>query len=118
MRSVRTVERDGAMHFYCAVEEGMVLEVSEREDMREALSRAVDEHVTAHGRGDVFIGFNCILRALEMEQLGANALIAEEWQRLAERSIGFDTYGELWNGLHINQTLVGVTLREPAEVTR
>jgi hypothetical protein len=36
---------------------------------------------------------------------------------LAKHSIGFDTYGEMWNGLHINQTLVGVTLREPASLS-
>lgn len=112
VRSVRTVDANGAMHFYCAVEEGMVLEVSGREEMVDALCHSVSEHVTAHGQADVFIGFNCILRALEMEQLGANAALAAQWARLAKHSIGFDTYGELWNGLHINQTLVGITLRE------
>jgi hypothetical protein len=120
VRSVRTVEPDGAMHFYCAVEEGMVLEVSGREDMKHALARTVDAQVAAHGRAELFIGFNCILRALEMEQLGVQADLASEWSRLARHSIGFDTYGELWNGLHINQTLVGVALREPGrpEVVR
>ncbi len=113
VRSVRAVEPNGAMHFYCAVEEGMVLEVSGREDMDQALARSVEAHVQAHGQAEVFVGFNCILRALEMEQLKANDALAAHWSRLAKHSIGFDTYGEMWNGLHINQTLVGVTLREP-----
>jgi hypothetical protein len=114
VRSVRTVDPDGAMHFYCAVEEGMVLEISGREEMVQALGRTVSEHLEKHGQAEVFIGFNCILRALEMEQLGANEQLACEWSRLAKRSIGFDTYGELWNGLHINQTLVGIALHEPS----
>lgn len=115
VRSVRTVEPDGAMHFYCAVEPGMVLEISGREDMTHALARSVETHLRAHGRADAFIGFNCILRALEMEQLRANRAIANEWSRLATHSIGFDTYGEMWKGLHINQTLVGIALHEPRQ---
>jgi len=30
--------------------------------------------------------------------------------------VGFDTYGEQLNGLHINQTLVALALRDTAEI--
>lgn len=114
VRSVRRVDEDGAMHFHSAIEEGMVLEIGGRADMVDAMRIAVDEHLAKHGKADLFIGFNCILRALEMEQSGASQGLAEQWQRVASQSIGFDTYGEVWNGIHVNHTLIGVALRDPS----
>jgi hypothetical protein len=50
--------------------------------------------------------FDCVLRRLECEQHGltdrVGALLA------AHRAVGFSTYGEQFNGMHMNQTLVAV----------
>lgn len=114
VRSVQRVDPDGSMLFHSAIDEGIVLEIAGRTDIREALKSAVDEHLAKHGKAELFIGFNCILRALELDQLGDPQLLADEWRRTAAHTIGFDTYGEIWNGLHINQTLVGIGLYAPA----
>ncbi len=111
VRSVQTVNADDSLSFYCAVEEGMVVEIGGREAMVDALDRAIDVHLREHPRAALFLGFNCILRALEMSKAGTEREVACAWQRMADASIGFDTYGEQLNGLHINQTLVGVGLR-------
>lgn len=110
VRSIQKIEDDGSITFYCAVEEGMVLELGSHEDMAAALAKASDGLQKAQ-RPPLFIGFNCILRALEMEQSKLGEALCKSWGQLAEHSIGFDTYGEQLNGLHINQTLVGVALR-------
>jgi hypothetical protein len=118
VRSVRKIDPDGVMHFHSTIEEGMVMDIAGRADMVEELGRTITTHLAAHAKADLFIGFNCILRALEGEQLGVNLQLAAEWRRLASQSVGFDTYGEIWNGLHINQTLVGVALRAAPSTTR
>jgi hypothetical protein len=110
VRSVREIHEDGAISFFCSVEEGMVLDVARHQDFVGALDRAVDEFLVDHPRPRLFLGFNCILRALESTSRALEPQVAASWQRLAETSVGFDTYGEQFGGLHINQTLVGVAL--------
>ena len=110
LRSVQKIHPDGTISFLSALEEGMVLDIAGHEDMVSALSKSVDEFLSIYGKPSFFVGFNCILRALEMSGAGVSAEVAESWRRLACDSIGFDTYGEQCNGLHINQTLVGVAL--------
>lgn len=111
VRSVQAVHDDGSITFYCAVEEGMVLEFGGHEDMVQALTSSVDAFLAHHPRPAFFLGFNCILRALEMTNGKRGGEVAGVWRALAPTSVGFDTYGEQLNGLHINQTLVGICLR-------
>ncbi|MGH1340223.1 MAG: FIST signal transduction protein [Nannocystales bacterium] len=107
VRSVQAVNDDGSLTFFCAIEEGMVLQLGSHHEMKEALES--DLHSLAEPDPvDFLLGFNCVLRALEATQ-------RETWEELgavvgsvSRSSIGFDTYGEQLNGLHINQTLVAV----------
>ena len=54
------------------------------------------------------LGINCILRALEAEQLAQHECIAALMSKNADCYAAFDTYGEQLGGLHINQTIVGI----------
>lgn len=110
VRSIQRVEPDGSIIFYCGIEEGMVLSVGGHEDMEAALARDLEAQTKAHGKPDLFLACNCILRALESTKLGAHAALGKVLTRNAGHVIGFDTYGEQLNGLHINQTLVGLGL--------
>jgi hypothetical protein len=60
------------------------------------------------GRPLLVLGCDCILRRLEIERTG----IREEVERIlrANQVIGFNTYGEQWNAMHVNQTLTGVAI--------
>jgi hypothetical protein len=89
----------------------MVLEVGGHTDMIGALTASVDAFLATHAQPKFFLGFNCILRALEMTGAKLDDGIARAWRSLSPCSVGFDTYGEQLNGLHINQTLVGICLR-------
>ena len=50
----------------------------------------------------------CVLRRLEIEERGLIGPMSDLMCR--HRVVGFHTYGEQYNGLHINQTLVGVAI--------
>ncbi len=115
VRSVQKVEDDGSIVFYCGVEEGMVLEVGGHEAMTEALDRDFKKIKEKIGKAEFMIGWNCILRALEAGNEGHNERIAELFNETSESSIGFDTYGEQLDGLHINQTLVALAFQPAPE---
>lgn len=104
VRSIQAINPDGSIDFYCAVEEGMVLDIGGHADMTQSLA----EGLAWSQRPAFVVGFNCILRALEAS---GGSLHEEQGQVLTQacqNMIGFDTYGEQLNGLHINQTLVAV----------
>lgn len=111
VRSIQRVEPDRSIIFYCGIEEGMVLTIGGHEHMESALERDVGALKARTGKADLFIACNCILRALEAEKGGHHEALGKILQSLSRKVIGFDTYGEQLNGLHINQTLVGIALR-------
>ena len=50
--------------------------------------------------------FDCILRRLNFEE---TAVDGELGRLLAESgAVGFSTYGEQYDGVHVNQTMVGI----------
>ena len=57
-------------------------------------------------------GFNCILRAIEADGAGAHEQLGQVFKQSCDNMIGFDTYGEQLDGLHMNQTLVAVAFGE------
>ena len=111
VRSVQSIDVDaGTITFYCAVEDGMVLHVGGHHDMPTELERDLASLLQDGKKRKFMLACNCILRALEADKLGHNPRIAEIVDGVSERSIGFDTYGEQFDGLHINQTLVAVAM--------
>jgi hypothetical protein len=57
------------------------------------------------------IGCDCFLRRLELEVAGDTEPTAEFLR--SQQVIGFNTYGEQFNGMHINQTFTGVAIGRP-----
>lgn len=107
VRSIQTINDDGSITFFCAIEEGMVLQVGSHHEMREALQ----SDLAALGGPepvDFLLEFNCVLRALEATERESWDALGSVVSSVCRASIGFDTYGEQLNGLHINQTLVAV----------
>ncbi|MFO0652360.1 MAG: FIST N-terminal domain-containing protein [Polyangiales bacterium] len=110
VRSVQTIHDDDSLTFYCAVDEGWVLDIAGHHDMVDAL-RGDLEQFTRGGRRPAFLlAFNCILRALEAEKRELHGALGALVRGAADASIGFDTYGETLDGLHINQTFVALGL--------
>jgi hypothetical protein len=114
VRSVQKIESDGSIVFYCGVEEGMVLEVGDHLDMPQALQKDIQSFQSTAQPAEFFLACNCILRALEAGKDNNFPQLGNSLQSISRNIIGFDTYGEQLNGLHINQTLVGIALGRKA----
>ncbi|CAN5890392.1 FIST N-terminal domain-containing protein [soil metagenome] len=114
VRSIQRLDPDGTIDFYCGVEEGMVLEIGGHHSITEALQADVTKITARSGPLDFMLGYNCILRALEADKEGLVGELGQLWRAASKTSIGFDTYGEQLDGLHINQTLVAIGFRDDA----
>ncbi|WP_136248224.1 nitric oxide-sensing protein NosP [Halomonas borealis] len=108
VRSIQRVDDEGGLHFYCAVENGIVLTAMRPAPMLEELSGVLDDLSRRLGPPALILGCDCFLRRLELEARGqadaASRLLAEA------RVVGFNTYGEQHQGQHINQTFTGVAI--------
>ncbi len=113
VRAIQQVEPDGALAFLCAIDDGLVLTLGHGNEILETLDNGLavrDDHANAP---DFILGFDCVLRRLEIEQKN---MLAETSQVLRRhRVIGFNTYGEQHCGVHVNQTFVGLAFFRPQE---
>jgi len=110
VRSIVGVEEGGALKFFCAINEGLVLTIGNGGSLEKSFEKKL-EHIRAQvGEPAVIIGYDCILRRKELEAMGGDDAFG---QYLADnRVIGFSTYGEQFNSLHVNQTFTGVAIGE------
>lgn len=114
-RSVAKIEQDGSISFFCGVEDGMVLEIGDHLEMDDALTQDLNViQKPQEPAAELFIVCNCILRALEADKSQKFTVLGQAMQKISKNVIGFDTYGEQLNGLHINQTMVGIALGRKA----
>ncbi len=108
VRSIQKVNDDGSLTFFCAIDEGIVLTVAKGVDLVENLREAFDDVRAKVGQPSLVLGCDCILRRLESEQRDVKEKVGEI---MAENNvIGFATYGEQFNALHLNQTFTGVAI--------
>ncbi len=108
IRSILQVDENQDLAFACAIDEGIVLTVANRKDMVKNLRDMFDDLRNDLGEIDLVIGCDCAFRMIEMDQTG---LREEIGSILAENNVvGFSTYGEQFNAMHINQTLTGVAI--------
>lgn len=111
VRSIQKVNKDESLTFFCAIDEGIVLTVAQGIDIVDSLDATLNQIRTEIGPPQVIIGCDCILRRLEVER---KRLVAPISSLLAANNvIGFNTYGEQHNAMHVNQTLTGVAIGAP-----
>ncbi len=111
VRSIHSIQDDGSLAFYCAVEEGMVVDIGSHDDMCDTLTNDLSSGFPEGA--ELVVGFNCILRALEATGKELHGELGAIYKDNVNALVGFDTYGEQLNGLHINQTLVAVGFGTP-----
>ncbi len=107
-RSIRRMNEDGSLSFFCAVDEGVVLTLAEPRDIvastRDELSR-LDAQL---GGVDLIIGFECVLRRLDAESRQVRHGITDLYRRY--NVVGFETFGEQYRAMHLNQTFTGIAI--------
>lgn len=72
------------------------------------LNEAFDEVRNEIGTPQLVLGCDCILRRLEVEREGLTEQIGQIF--MDNNVIGFATYGEQFNAMHVNQTFTGVAI--------
>jgi hypothetical protein len=105
-RSIRNMNPDGSLSFFCAIDEGLVFTVARPTDMLSSTARTLADLNQQLGGIDIVLGFDCVLRRLDAE----NRQIRRQMEDLYKSYgvVGFHTYGEQFNAMHLNQTLTGV----------
>lgn len=108
VRSIQQVNEDESLTFFCAIDRGIVLTVARGNDMVDNLARAFERVRQEIGPPALILGCDCVLRYLEVQQTGIRAAIGALMS--ANNVVGFATYGEQFNGMHVNQTFTGVAI--------
>lgn len=115
VRSIQRVAENGDLVFFSAIDEGLVLTLAEPMDMVSHLQGEVDA-LCAQGVPDTILACDCLLRKLEAEQKQLTGKLSDILAR--NRVVGFSTYGEQVNSMHVNQTLTGVAIYPPLPQSR
>ncbi len=105
-RAIQQVNEDDSLHFFCAIDEGIVLSIAESGNLIADLESLFVRLNHDLGPVEAVLGFDCILRYIEMEQ---GQMLGDISRLLAANSvIGFNTYGEQFGTMHMSQTFTGI----------
>ncbi|MFZ2162035.1 MAG: nitric oxide-sensing protein NosP [Sideroxyarcus sp.] len=108
VRAIQKTNPDGSLTFFCAIDEGVVLRVAHGINLLDNLKQALKDIRTEIGQPQLVIGCDCILRDEEFLQNGQKPFVDEILQ--ANNAVGFNSYGEQYRGIHVNQTFTGIAI--------
>ena len=107
-RSIQRANEDGSLTFFCAIDEGLVLTAAGRLDTLGVVEQMFRDTERELGEVALYLGFDCLHRKLDAEQ----RQIIRDMEDLYRRHnvVGFNTYGEQFETMHLNQTFAGVAI--------
>lgn len=108
VRSIRGVERGGALSFMSAVDEGVVFTIVEAGDLIASVEGLFDDIRRQINQPQMILGFECLFRRLEIERAQKKQAVERIYK--ANNLVGFHTYGEQFRAMHLNQTLTGLAI--------
>lgn len=108
VRSIQSVNDDGSLTFYGAVDRGIVLAIGEPVDRIAQLVAFFDRLHGMMGDHDHVLGFDCVLNRIDAENRQLSRKVSEIYA--ANRVRGFNTYGEQYRAAHLNQTFSGLVI--------
>ena len=111
IRSIQQVNDDLSLTFFCAIDAGVVLTKMSSPGLVAHSSMIFSLLTEAVGEIQLLIGFDCIHRRIEIDRTGIEYVMSELYRQ--HQVIGFSTYGEQINGLHLNHTFTGVAIGYP-----
>ena len=107
-RSIRHLNPDGSLSFFCAIGEGAVMTLAEPRDIVQATRQELARLEKSLGGLDLVIGFDCVLRRLDAESRQVRREISDLYRQY--NVAGFETYGEQYRSMHLNQTFTGIAI--------
>ena len=108
VRAIQKANPDGSLTFFCAIENGLVLRLAQGANLLQNLEQTFARIRAEIGPPLLVLGCDCMGRKLEIAQSPDKQRIDEVL--LQHNTVGFNTYGEQFRGVHVNQTLVGVAI--------
>lgn len=106
VRAISGATETHALSFLAAIDDGLILTLGKGREILETLEENLNVRDQTGTEPDFILGFDCVLRKLEIEQKQLGAPVSEIFRK--RRVFGFNTYGEQHRGMHMNQTFVGV----------
>lgn len=108
LRAIASANLDQSLTLFCVIENGVVLSIGRAVDPATTALAAFQRVRNEIGAPALVIGCDCISRRLEFESTG----LLEAMGGIMSRNyvFGFSTYGEQYDGLHMNQTFTGVAI--------
>ncbi|MCE5180939.1 MAG: FIST C-terminal domain-containing protein [Betaproteobacteria bacterium] len=108
VRAIQKANTDGSLTFFSAIEEGLVLRIAHGVGLVDNLEKAFIGLRAEIGSPQLVISCDCILRNLEATNNKQKSEVGDIFR--ANHAVGFSTYGEQYQGVHVNQTLTGVAI--------
>jgi hypothetical protein len=114
VRSIQKANPDGSLTFFCAIDTGLVFRIGKGVGLLENLEQTFAKIREEIGPPQLVLGCDSILRKLEVSRSPLKERVAEAF--VQNNTVGFNTYGEQFQGVHVNQTFVGVAIgMDPTE---
>ena len=111
VRAIQEAHEDGSLAFLSAIENGLVLTLGRGKAIVKTMDTELDLSGPNGEAPDFVLGFDCVLRRLEIEEKGLSDAASRVLS--TRKVLGFNTYGEQHGGIHMNQTFVGIAFFAP-----
>lgn len=108
VRSIQKVNNDQSFTMFCTIDEGIILCIGKSGDPVQELEKSFSQAQKEIGPIQLTIGYDCIHRRLESSTTGLDSSVNRVWNKY--NVIGFCTYGEQINAVHVNQTFTGIAI--------
>lgn len=110
IRALRKAYPDGSLEFNGAIDQGLSIYLGTGNDIVANLENALYESRNDVPNPRLLIGCECAHRRLEVEASG----LTDRVQKVLDtvEHVGFHTYGEQVDGVHVNHTFTGVIIGE------
>lgn len=115
VRSLQQVNDDLSLTFFCAIDTGIVLTKLSSGGMLDEFQARMEAVIEEIGPPQIVIGCDCIHRRMECEARGQSEQLAALYRRY--KVVGFNTYGEHSDAMHVNHTFTGIAIGEPNWLT-
>ncbi|MCL9683529.1 nitric oxide-sensing protein NosP [Legionella maioricensis] len=108
VRSIQKCNPDGSLTFYCAIDSGLVFMAAHGVNLVNNLEQTFHNIHDEIGKPQLVLACDCILRKLEVGREGLENRVEDILKN--NNVIGFNSYGEQFMGVHINQTITGIAI--------
>lgn len=105
-RSIQQLNKDGSLRLYCAIDEGVILRLADKTNLVADLTEQFNKLENMLGRLSLSLVCDCTLRRMDIVDNNQVNTVADIF--IQHNTIGFNSFGEQYGSLHVNQTCTGI----------